>query len=213
MQTAPTILRPEINLTIGDQSIVVRDLPWPDALEFLKQLSAHAQDLLTGVGTKTEGGGLTLNVEALLPKLTELITNTNELLTFLITRSTGKDASWVHGLSTIEMLTVLDAALEVNLSDGLIALGKKVGGRLGRVLAAKTSTTPPSATSCSPRATPRTMSSTATRSGSSICSAPPPASASSSARGSSSAGDGPRGGSRATPPSRATTRLQSTSRR
>lgn len=62
-------------------------------------------------------------------------------------KSTGKDAEWLKQRSTLEIFALLDAALEVNLSDGLLELGKKVGGRLGRVFAAKTNTTPASAIS------------------------------------------------------------------
>jgi len=62
-------------------------------------------------------------------------------------QSTGKDAAWLAQRSTLEIFALLDAALQVNLSDGLLELGKKVGGRLGRVFAAKTNTTPASAIS------------------------------------------------------------------
>ncbi|MBI5771921.1 MAG: hypothetical protein HZA93_29380 [Verrucomicrobia bacterium] len=146
MSTTPTILRPTITVTLASGPVELRDLPWQDALEFLRRLSSHAKDILASA---TAGDGR-VDLQALLPKLTELVTNVGELSTFLLTKSAGKDEEWLKQFGTLETMALLDAALEVNLSDGLLALGKKVAGRLARVLPAKaetTSATPPSATS------------------------------------------------------------------
>lgn len=152
--SSPSILRPERTVKLSDGEVVVHDLPWHDALQFLKLLSSHAKDLLGNVGPDGR-----VNVGDIIPKLADLIGNVEELSTFLLTRSTGKSADWLLGApidqgrgreggrSTLEVLALLDAALEVNLSDGLIELGKKVGGRLQRVLPSKTNATPPSAIS------------------------------------------------------------------
>lgn len=141
MSTA-SILRPQITVSLQGGSVVVRDLPWQDALEFLRKLSTHAKDVLAAA-TASDGR---IDVASILPKLTDLVANIGELSAFLLTKSTGKDDAWLKELGTFEALVVLDAALEVNLSDGLIALGKKVAGRLARVMPAEvtTSATPPS---------------------------------------------------------------------
>lgn len=152
--SSPSTLRPEITVTLRAGAVVVFDLPWQDALEFLKKLSGYANQLLAA------GNGGTVSIDTLLPRLVELIGNADELSTFLILKSTGKDEAWLKGtlkdgggreggLSTLEFLTVLDAALQVNLSDELLALGKKVAGRLARVMPAKvqTSASPSPATS------------------------------------------------------------------
>lgn len=147
MTNSTPIIRPEITVSLGSEKITVRDLPWQEALEFLRLLAGHAKGLMADIVKPAAGGKVEVNVGALLPKLTDLITNASELSDFLLTRSTGKDSAWLAQRSTLEIFALLDAALEVNLSDGLLELGKKVGGRLGRVFAAKTSTTPPSAIS------------------------------------------------------------------
>lgn len=144
-------LRPQKTVPLASGDLIARDLPWQESLEFLRLLSGHAKELLAAVNAPGNEGKTNETLLAqLLPKLTELITNAGGLSMFLLTKSTGKDAAWfAENLGTLETLEVLDAALEVNLSDELIALGKKVGGRLARVMPAgkTTSTTPPSATS------------------------------------------------------------------
>jgi hypothetical protein len=145
----PTILRPQITVKLASGEIVVRDLPWQDSLEFLKRLSVHAKDLFQGAITITAEGKPQVDLAVLLPKLSDLVVNTGELAGFLLTKSTGKDEAWLASLGTIEAVALLDAALEVNLSEGLIELGKKVAGRLARVTPAglTTSGTPDSPTS------------------------------------------------------------------
>ncbi|MES2692666.1 MAG: hypothetical protein V4773_04275 [Verrucomicrobiota bacterium] len=142
--STPNVLRPQITVTLQSGDVTVRDLPWQDALEFLRKLSGHAKELLA---SSTSDGRV--DISTLLPRLTDLVTNVQELSQFLLLSSTGKDEAWLKGLGTIEAMAVLDAALEVNLSDGLLELGKKVAGRLARVMPAKvrTSVTPPSAIS------------------------------------------------------------------
>lgn len=144
MTTKPTILRPEITVQLASGPVVLRDLPWLDALEFLRRLSDHAKDILAA-STASDGS---VDLAALLPKLTELVQNVGDLSTFLLTKSAGKDEAWLAQFGTFETMALLDAALEVNLSEGLIELGKKVAARLARVMAAKeTSASPPSAIS------------------------------------------------------------------
>lgn len=146
MSNPTPIIRPEIEVTLGNEKITVRDLPWQEALKFMSLLANHAKEILVAVAKPSSEGKLGVDMELLLPKLADLITNADELSDFLLTQSTGKDSAWLKQRSTLEIFALLDAALEVNLSDGLLALGKKVGGRLGRVFAAKTNTTPGSAT-------------------------------------------------------------------
>ncbi|MBI5689241.1 MAG: hypothetical protein HZC55_04030 [Verrucomicrobia bacterium] len=143
---SPSILRPEITVTLSTGPVVVRDLPWQDALEFLRRLSLQAKEILAHAVSPDTGR---IDLAQLLPKLSDLVSGAGELSLFLLTRSTGKDEEWLRQHGTLETLALLDAALEVNLSDGLIELGKKAAGRLARVMPATstTSATPPSATS------------------------------------------------------------------
>ena len=147
MSNPTPIIRPEIEVTLADGKIIVRDLPWQDALKFIGLLAGHAKTLLAAVAKPAADGKFAVDMEMLMPKLADLITNADELADFLLTRSTAKDSAWLKSRSTLEVFALLDAALEVNLSDGLLELGKKAGGRLARVFTAKTSTTPPPAIS------------------------------------------------------------------
>lgn len=143
--STPTVLRPEIIVPLKSGPVLLRDLPWQDALEFLKRLSTHAKDIMAAA----QAGDGKLDLAALLPRLTELIANVGELSTFLLTKSAGRDEEWLEQFGTLETLALLDGALEVNLTDGLLELGKRVTARLARVMPANptTSATPASATS------------------------------------------------------------------
>lgn len=131
-----TILRPQITVPLESGAVTLRDLPSQEAFEFLRRLASHAKDVLAAA-TSNDGR---VDLQALLPKLTELVTSIEDLSTFLLTKSAGKDEEWLKQFGFYETLHLVRAALEVNLSDGLIELGKEIVARLARVVAAKATT-------------------------------------------------------------------------
>lgn len=144
--SSPSILRPEVSVPIGENPIIVRELSGLDALEFFMLLGKHAKEAIAACTAIDANGNLTIDANALLARLQELALSVSELSTFLLTKSTG-DAEVLQKHGALQCLALLDAALEVNLTDDHIALAKKVGGRVGRFLSAEKSITPQPVTS------------------------------------------------------------------
>ena len=112
------LLRPErkIPTSIGD--VTVHEMSWHDALEFLQLLSNHAKEFMN------EEGRLAFS----LPKIQQLVAGARELSDHLIDCSTDEQFS-TENLPLTDGLLLLDAAIEVNLSQEVMALAKKTAGR------------------------------------------------------------------------------------
>jgi hypothetical protein len=122
MSNETEILHPVKSLTIAGQEVTVKELPWFEAIEFIKKLSGFIGSLIDANGT------LRVDIGA----VTEMIVSTDELATTLITKTTGKDSEWVKTLSLSDALSLLDTALALNLSDEIIQKGKSIAGRFRR---------------------------------------------------------------------------------
>jgi hypothetical protein len=114
------ILNPVVELTVRNEKLLVRELPWPDALQFLQLLSGHAGKMIG------EDGRMKIDFG----RLSALVTSSQEVSEFLMLKSTGRDQAWLAQLSFRECLDVLDAALSINLSPEMFNAGKKIEGRL-----------------------------------------------------------------------------------
>lgn len=145
MSNAPSVIRPEISVRIAGGNVIVRELSGLDALHFFGLLAKHGGEIFRAI-LHTEGGKLTVNLDGLISKLVEIVTSVEEVSSFLIAKATQDDKA-LEKYGALQCLALLDAAMEVNLTDEHIALAKRVGGRVGRFLAAQKSDTPKSATS------------------------------------------------------------------
>ena len=147
----PSILNPETTVALSCGTVTVRELRRKDATLFLVKLGAAASAYIT----KDADGTIRLNLD--LSKLTELITQSDELANFLAARSSGLTYEQIGELSMSEFLTLLNAALELNLSDDLLAIAKKTAGLLAKAVpGTRTQTGPQASTSSSPKDTPAT---------------------------------------------------------
>lgn len=97
---------PKVEIRVRGETIAVREMPWPKAIEFTRKLGLHARKLVDDQGAFVFDVG----------RLVELIGGTAELAEFLVVESTGKPAEWISALRTSEMLEVIDTALSINLS-------------------------------------------------------------------------------------------------
>ncbi len=113
------ILFPNRELKIGNETVTVSELKWADALGFLKQLSGHMAAFVTA------DGKLKIDVA----ELGKVVASSEDLAVSLIAKATGHDADWVNNLPLSVVLDLVDVALELNLSDDLLAKAKKIGGR------------------------------------------------------------------------------------
>lgn len=132
------ILNPVVELTLRNEKLLVRELAWPDALQFLHLLSGHAGKMIG------EDGKLKIDFS----KLSALVASSQEVSEFLMLKSTSRDQTWLSTLSFRETLDVLDAALSINLSAEMFASGKKIEGRLRSLFG---SAEPASSTTTSPQ--------------------------------------------------------------
>ena len=113
------ILFPNKEVNIGDQTVKVRELKWSDTLEFLKQLGGYIGKLMN------EKGEVAVTPDLIV----EMVTSTDELTTSLLRRCTDLEVEAIAQLPMTAALDLVDAALELNLSDDLIAKGKNIAGR------------------------------------------------------------------------------------
>ncbi len=136
----PPIFNPVKELIIAGETLLVKELSWPDALAFFNKLRDQAKGLVN------EKGELALDAA----KIMDAIADNVQLASWLVSKTSGKDAAWIEQRSLSEMLDVVSAALEVNL--GVIAGRlKNVRGRLAALAAGEATgksspTSPPSAT-------------------------------------------------------------------
>ncbi|MEW6306273.1 MAG: hypothetical protein AB1705_22630 [Verrucomicrobiota bacterium] len=114
------ILNPVRTVNVQGEAVEVRELRALDALQFFKLLSAHAGKLVN------DQGNITLSLD----RLVELVSGVEELARYLLLKSTGRDEAWLRGVSFGESLDVLDAALELNLTEDLLKKARRLGDRV-----------------------------------------------------------------------------------
>lgn len=143
-----TVLNPVIPVNIQGEVVEVRELTWKDYLAVIKRVTGTA---LSVVGP---GGKLDLNAA----NLTDAITEQEDTLQLVLSKSTGKDQEWVAKLSARDACRLLDAAVALNLSEEVLAEGKKLAGKMAGVFGLKKVGLKPSSpeplTTSSPPATP-----------------------------------------------------------
>lgn len=118
-----SILNPVVTVPLaGDQTVEVRELSWVNALAFYNKLRNQAKALLN------EKGDLVLDSA----KMLDVVGENVELAAWLVEKSTGKDAAWIEQRSLSEMLDIISAALELNLTV-ITEKIKNVKGRLAEL--------------------------------------------------------------------------------
>lgn len=109
-----SILNPVIDKTVNGKPITVRELRAVDGLQFIKKLSTYFGSFQ----------GTTSDVVQV--KIAEVVTGAADVSEFLVLKSTGQPSSWLNEISTEEFLDVLESAIELNISEGLIKKGRGV---------------------------------------------------------------------------------------
>jgi hypothetical protein len=107
----------------------VKEMNWRDGMAFLGLIGKHASE----IGIESSGGKVALDFA----KLPALIGNVKELGDFLLTKSTGREQAEIDALSFKEAVALMDAAVELNLSEELLQRGKSVAGRVGAAFGVK----------------------------------------------------------------------------
>ena len=108
--------------------VEVRELVWKDCLRAVKEMTDTVLELL-GPG----GGTLVLDKD----KIVRALGAQENLVTWVLEKSTGRTQEWVNALSGRDALCLLRAAVDLNLSDEVLAAGKALAGRMGAVFGQK----------------------------------------------------------------------------
>lgn len=133
----------DLRLTTG-KTVQVRGLSWGDAFRFLKRAGDSMKELFV----VEESGG----VKADLNRVPDLIVESEELAAVLLGSAAGLAAEEIDALPIEDVLALLDAALELTLTDGLQKNAAALGARLGGLFQQAKARQGPSTTS-SPRDT------------------------------------------------------------
>lgn len=129
----------------GGKTVQVRGLAWGDAFRFLKRAGTSAKELFVA--------GDSGEVKADLSRLPELILESEELAAVLLEASTRLADSEVAALPIEDVIGLIDASLDLTITEGLQKNVSALGKRLkGLFQAAKTQPGP--STTSSPRDTP-----------------------------------------------------------
>jgi hypothetical protein len=120
------ILDPRKRVRIKGEELEIRGLTWKDHIRAVKELTATIMELLA---QNKDGNATQLDAETIV----SAITKQESLATWMITRSTGKDGAWVDSLRAAEALTILNAIVELNLTEEIIGLGKGLAERMSGV--------------------------------------------------------------------------------
>jgi len=107
-----SILNPSREVEIAGGAVTVRELRALDALEFIKRLSSYFGSIQKST---SDDGAVRLRVE-----IASLVTGASDVAEFLVLKSTGKDRAWLAELGAEDLLSILHAALDLNVSEGLI---------------------------------------------------------------------------------------------
>jgi hypothetical protein len=118
---------PTVN--IRGEEIEISELRWKDASQAVKGLIGS---LARMVGAD---GAISFDQS----RITASIAEQEELLSFVVQKSTGRDSQWIDDLTGAEALRLLGPIVELNLNPETITVGKSIFEKVSRFLVAKKS--------------------------------------------------------------------------
>lgn len=118
------VLNPIRRVQVRDGQIEVRELTWKELSYVLQELSE------TVLGFMDDKGVIKIDPV----HIVAAIKDNEALLAYFLSKSCNREDAWVNQLSLRDMLTLLDAAIELTLSEEVLELGKKLAGRMAQRL-------------------------------------------------------------------------------
>lgn len=109
----------ETSIRVGDQSLTVREMRWPDAIQFFSKLSKMVGSMVE----QSPEGRLTFDMA----KLPDAIMESSEIGEFLIAKTTELTVEQIQQLPARCALDVLSAAIEINLNQEVLGKFKRIG--------------------------------------------------------------------------------------
>jgi hypothetical protein len=123
----------------GDAVVIVRELDWSAAMEFLSLVASHGRDIIGPVADA--GGDLGSIKRALFAQAPALVSRVRELGDYLIAHAL-EDPQALAGRGVGEVLQVLRVAIEINLSPAVLEAADALGKSVGAALLPSTTPTP-----------------------------------------------------------------------
>ena len=117
------ILKAITEIKIGDETVNIKELAWPDALALLNKLASQIGKFMT------TDGKFVLTVD----NIATIITGSQDISEWLMLKATGKDAAWLATLTFSQALSVLDAAISVNIRPDFFVQAERIGQRIKKV--------------------------------------------------------------------------------
>lgn len=151
MKQESNVLNPVVTVKLrGGRTIEVKELTWKDYIRAIKQMTDSLLKLIANQKNKPANALEIASAEGSLvidrDKLIQAIGDQEDLVGWVIQKSTGEAQEWVDQLSAAEALAILDAVVGLNFTEEVIASGKALAGRMGGVFALKTSSQKPATT-------------------------------------------------------------------
>jgi hypothetical protein len=143
------VLNPVIPVKIRGETVEVRELTWKDYLRAIKEATGSVLKLMSESGA---------TLELSKDKVVEVIGAQEELVSWVLEKSTGKDQAYISNLTALEMVRLLNAVVDLNLNEELVGAGKGLAGRMANVIGWKTASLRPLTTSSAPATTVSTSS-------------------------------------------------------
>ncbi len=135
--STPFPFSPPAVLTLGSRTFSVRELAWPEAMEFLRKLGTAAACFVTPDGRPRP-------ISDLLP---EVLAQGENAIAYLLQQSIGLGPDDLRQLPASVTLRLTQSALELTLNDDLIVAGNAVAERLRRAFGRSISSAAPSISS------------------------------------------------------------------
>ena len=139
MAQAPILIPTREIRIAGGVTVTVREMAWPAALEFMRTLSVHVKKLVVPMLASGKVSMQTV-LASVVDQLPDLVAGADEVSLLLLRKATDLSPEAIQSLGVREAMTILDAAIELNLNPEIIEQGKALAGRVSRTFQSPTST-------------------------------------------------------------------------
>lgn len=143
------VICPIKTANVKGKTIEIRELTWRDSMRAVKELTGSIMKLVGGKQGKLTTDSLSLDKDSIV----EALSAQEDLVAWAIEKSTDLSPSEISALTLSEAIPIIQAMVDLNLSDEVIGPGKTLAGRLGQVFGLKIALPKPQTTSL-PMGTP-----------------------------------------------------------
>lgn len=130
----------KVTLRAGDV-VTVRELSWPQAMEFLGLVGEHARGFIQSSGGETDRAQI---VRGLIEQIPTLAIRAREIGDFLLAHCVESGPTGLESRGVADVLKVLEAAVALNLSTEVLEAASSLGKVIGAAFLTTTNPAPAS---------------------------------------------------------------------